>query len=257
MKTRGSNIFALVLAILILLGAGYTAAFGIGDFDGCFDKGAVTLGLDIAGGTSIMYSPAGDYEPSEEEVNAVISSLRARIDNLGYTEAQVYASDSTNVGKQFNVDIPGDNVGQDVIDKMSATAELTFRDYNDNVLLNGSDVDSATAQYGDQGTGVNSWFVSITLKDEAVSKFADATAKVSAYTGGNNYLAICLDDAEVTAPQVNETLTQKDVMITGSFDEETAKYYAGVINAGALPFALDVEQTNAVTATLGQDALTK
>jgi len=46
-------------------------------------------------------------------------------------------------------------------------------------------------------------------------------------------------------------------MITGSFDEETAKYYAGVINAGALPFALEVEQTNAVTATLGQDALEK
>ncbi len=257
MKTRGQNIIALVLAILVMLAAGYTAAFGIGDFEGCFDKGAVTLGLDIAGGTSIMYSPAGDYEPTAEEIDAVIASLRARIDDLGYTEAQVYSSNSNHVGTQFNVDIPGESVSQDVIDKMSATAELTFQDYNGDVMLSGSDVDSASAQYGDQGTGVSSWFVSITLKEEAVSKFADATAKVSKYTGENNYLAICLDDAEVTAPRVTETLTQKDVMITGSFDEETAKYYAGVINAGALPFALEVEQTNAVTATLGQDALEK
>ena len=67
MKTRRSNIIALVLAILVILAAGYSAAFGIGDFEGCFDKGAVTLGLDIAGGTSIMYSPAGDYEPTEDE----------------------------------------------------------------------------------------------------------------------------------------------------------------------------------------------
>lgn len=257
MKTRGQNIIALVLAILVLLAAGYTAAFGVGDFEGCFDKGAVTLGLDIAGGTSIMYSPAGEYEPTEEEMDAVIASLRARIDDLGYTEAQVYSSSSNHVGTQFNVDIPGESVSPDVIEKMSATAELTFQDYNGDVMLTGSDVDSASAQYGDQGAGVSSWYVSITLKDEAVSKFADATGKVSKYTGENNYLAICLDDAEVTAPRVTETLTQKDVMITGSFDEETAKYYAGVINAGALPFALEVEQTNAVTATLGQDALEK
>ncbi len=257
MKTRGQNIIALVLAIFVILAGGYTAAFGIGDFDGCFDKGAVTLGLDIAGGTTIMYSPAGDYDPTDDEIQAVISSLRARIDDLGYTEAQVYSASSNNVGTQFIVDIPGESIGQDVIDKMSATAELTFRDYNDTVMLSGSDVDSASAQYGDQGNGVNSWFVSITLKEEAVSKFADATAKVAAYTAGNNYLAICLDDAEVTKPTVSERLTQKDVVITGSFDEETAKYYAGVINAGALPFALDVEQTDSVTATLGQGALEK
>lgn len=257
MKTKGQNIIAFVLAIVIIASLAYVAAFGLGDFKGCFDSDGVTLGLDIAGGTSITYSP-DNYTPSDDEIASAIARLRARLDGLSYTEARVYSSTSANIATQIVAEIPGANIPQEDIDKMGATAELTFEDYQNKVILNGSDVANAKALYGDPtGQGSAQWYVSLELKDDAVSKFSEATGTIAGYASGNNILAIKLDGNTVTSPQVHERLTDKSVVITGTFDEETAEYYAGVINAGALPFALKVESNEVVQATLGHDALNK
>ena len=258
MKTKGQNIVAFVLAIIIILCVLYVAAFGVGDFKGCFDEDGVTKGLDIAGGTSIIYSPADGYEPTDEEINSAIARLRVRLDNLSYSEAQVYSTSSSNIANQIVVEIPGISVEQDAIDQMGATAELTFEDYENTVVMVGSDIKSASAQYGDPtGTGYDSWYVSLELNADAVDKFSEATEKIAGYTSGNKTLAIKLDGNTVTSPTVSEKLTTDSVVITGSFDKETAEYYAGVINAGALPFALNVESSSVITATLGQGALEK
>lgn len=256
MKTRSQNVIAFVLAIVLIACVAVVAAFGFGDFKGCFDEDGVTMGLDIAGGTSIIYSPADGYEPTDEEIDAAIARLRVRLDNLNYSEAQVYSTSSSNIATQIVVDIPGVSVGQEAIDQMGATAELTFEDYEDNVVLTGSDIASATAAYGDAtGAGYSSWYVSLKLNSDAVTKFADATEKIAGYS--DNSLAIKLDGVEVTAPEVSERLNTEDVVITGQFTEEQADYYAGVINAGALPFGLNVESNETITATLGQGALEK
>ncbi len=258
MKTKGQNLTALILAIVIIAAVVYTAAFGAGDFKGCFDKDSVTMGLDIAGGTSIIYSPSDGYQPSDDEVNSAIARLRVRLDNLNYSEAQVYSSSSTNIATQIVVDIPGVSVGQDAIDQMGATAELTFEDYNDEVVMNGSDIKSAASAYGDPtNVGYDAYYVSLTLNSDAVDKFSEATKKIAAYATGNNVLAIKLDGVTVTSPTVSQQLTTEDVVITGNFDRETAEYYAGVINAGALPFALEVESSSVITAALGADALSR
>lgn len=249
---------AFVLAIVIIAFVVYVAAFGLGDFQGCFDEDGVTKGLDIAGGTSIIYSPTDGYNPTDEELNSAIARLRVRLDNLSYSEANVYSTSSSNIENQIIVEIPGVSVEQDAIDQMGATAELTFEDYENNVMLTGSDIKSATAAYGDPtGSGFDSWYVSLSLKSESVDKFAEATEKISQYTSGNNTLSIKLDGTTVQSPTVSEKLTTEDVVITGQFKKDDAEYYAGVINAGALPFGLNVESSSVIAATLGFDALEK
>lgn len=179
MKTKGQNVLAFVLAIVIIAFVVYVAAFGLGDFQGCFDEDGVTKGLDIAGGTSIIYSPTDGYNPTDEELNSAIARLRVRLDNLSYSEANVYSTSSSNIENQIIVEIPGVSVEQDAIDQMGATAELTFEDYENNVMLTGSDIKSATAAYGDPtGSGFDSWYVSLSLKSESVDKFAEATEKI-------------------------------------------------------------------------------
>jgi len=258
MKTKGQNIVAFVLAIVIIAFVVYVAAFGLGDFDGCFDEGGVTKGLDIAGGTSIIYSPSDNYDPTSDELNSAIARLRVRLDNLGYSEANVYSTSSSNIKNQIVVEIPGVSVEQDAIDQMGATAELTFEDYENNVMLTGSDIKKAEAAYGDPtNSGYDSWYVSLTLNSDSVNKFAEATEKISKYASGNNILAIKLDKTTVQSPSVSEKLTTENVVITGQFTKEDAEYYAGVINAGALPFGLNVESSSVIAATLGFDALEK
>ena len=48
MKTKGQNVLAFVLAIVIIAFVVYVAAFGLGDFQGCFDEDGVTKGLDLS-----------------------------------------------------------------------------------------------------------------------------------------------------------------------------------------------------------------
>ena len=61
----------------------------------------------------------------------------------------------------------------------------------------------------------------------------------------------------ISEATVNEAITTGEAMITGSFSAEEAAYLANQINAGALPFALTVDDSKMqiISPTLGSDAL--
>jgi protein-export membrane protein SecD len=56
-------------------------------------------------------------------------------------------------------------------------------------------------------------------------------------------------------PYVSEQLSLEEVMITGSFDEDSATYLASVIGSGQLPFKLSEVRADTVGPTLGEKAL--
>jgi preprotein translocase subunit SecD len=69
-------------------------------------------------------------------------------------------------------------------------------------------------------------------------------------------LAIVLDDDVISAPQIQQaTFVRDEVQITGDFDESSAKDLALVLEYGALPVELEPQQTQTVSATLGEDSL--
>jgi protein-export membrane protein SecD len=68
-----------------------------------------------------------------------------------------------------------------------------------------------------------------------------------------------MDDLCISYPTVSEDagdlFTDGIAYISGNFDAESVKELANRINAGALPFKLNSENYNSISATLGSDAL--
>lgn len=69
-------------------------------------------------------------------------------------------------------------------------------------------------------------------------------------------LAIVLDSEVISAPTIQQPSFERDqIVISGDFDESSAKDLALVLEYGALPVELEPQQTQTVSATLGEDSL--
>lgn len=255
MKTKGQNAVAFVLAIVIILGLLYVSAFGINNlFGGVFTEGTIRQGLDLAGGTRIVYEAEKGANPTEDQLASVENVLRTRLDALGYTEGTVTRSGSD----RFVVEIPGESNTDDAVAKLGSTAQLEFRNADGDVVLEGNDIVKAEEAYGDPtNSGVAQYYISLKLSEDAVDKFSEATGKAAAAGSDKNYIAIYLDETEISKPSVSEKLTTSDVVITGRYTKDEARDMAALISSGKLAFSLDVAQTEVVTATLGGNALSR
>ena len=243
-------IIAVIAALLFvaLYGLDFTDSVR---FPGILDPDGVVQGLDLKGGSVIVFEAQVD-DPTDEQMNTVANMMRTRLDGLGYSEATV-----TRQGvKKVRIEIPSVSDPEKAAESLGATAQLKFVDYQGHEVLNGSDVKTAAAQYGpvDQ-MGTSQHFVSLTLTPEGAKKFADATERVVVHGNGNNYIAIMMDDLVVSAPRVKERIDSEECIISGEFDAETAKALAGNIRSGQLPFSLAQVELRAVSATLGDTAL--
>jgi protein-export membrane protein SecD len=243
-------IIAVIAALLFvaLYGLDFTDSVR---FPGILDPDGVVQGLDLKGGSVIVFE-AQENDPSEEQMNTVANMMRTRLDGLGYSEATVTRQGT----KKVRIEIPSVSDPEKAAETLGATAQLKFVDYQGTEVLTGSDVKTAAAEYGavDQ-MGASQHYVSLTLTEEGAKKFAEATARVSALSDGNNYIAIMMDELIVSAPRVDEKIDSEECIISGSFDAETAKALAGNIRSGQLPFSLAQVELRAISATLGDTAL--
>lgn len=257
MKRTVLTVSAVVLAICLVL---FIIFFGLdlGVFRIPDISEGITLGLDLVGGSEITYEAEIPEGMSSGEVSegmdTAMTMMRQRLNSLGYTEANVYLSGATRIVLEIpNVDDP-----EEAVQMLGTTANIEFRDYLGNVILEGSDIESATAQYGQLSeTAASQYFVSLKLSQAGYEKFVTATEEISKYAGDNNYLAIMMDDETISTPYVNERLDTDSPVITlgGNATVDYAKYLAEIINAGQLPFALRESKLQAVGASLGEKSL--
>ena len=122
------------------------------------------------------------------------------------------------------------------------------------VELTGEAIDRAQAVFdtGGQATVGQGWTIDFSLTGEGSTAFADVTTRLF-NTGAP--LAIVVDRQVISAPSVNEPITNGTGVITGSFTENRAKDLATQLNAGALPVELSTEQVVTVSPTLGKESL--
>ena len=72
----------------------------------------------------------------------------------------------------------------------------------------------------------------------------------------NGRLALVLDGEVLTAPQIRAPEFERDrILISGAFDKEEADVVALGLRYGALPVELEAENTQVVSATIGEDSL--
>ncbi|MGH3733647.1 MAG: protein translocase subunit SecD [Acidimicrobiales bacterium] len=109
--SRRSLIVSLILTIAIAFGAlATTVSLGWGP----------RLGLDLAGGLSVVYKPA--TKASLSDMNEVVTILTNRVDGLGVSGATVNLQ-----GKDVNVSVPGVTDAREVLAAVGETAQLLFR----------------------------------------------------------------------------------------------------------------------------------
>ncbi len=243
MKTRSALILALVLVIIAATGT--VSYMGIGK-DHLLGVEHIHLGLDLAGGVSILYE-ADAENPTQQEMDTAVALIRQRLDAKNYTEAEAKQEGS----KRIRVEIPGVEDPNKAVEDIGQTAQLKFVDPEGNIILTGSQVKDATRQIGQLSpNGPAEAYVQLELTPEGKKAFAEATEKFL-----KQPIAIQLDETIISAPVVQSVITDGIATITGGFDAKGAEELASLIRAGALPFNLIPLQSNGVGAQLGADAL--
>ncbi|MBR1864763.1 MAG: SecD/SecF family protein translocase subunit [Ruminococcus sp.] len=255
-------VLVLILAFAYLTYAGWHTYWG--DVRTTRIKGVdeIRWGIDIQGGVNATFEPDTDREDiSKEEMDAAKAVIEQRLVSLNITDSEVYAD---NTKHRIMVSFPW-QVGETDFDPEAAiselgdTAQLIFmkgRDQatgldDENIVLTGTDVKHAEAGYQqDQTTGNVTYVVSLELEESGKQSFSDATTELA----GSGVISIWMDDTMISAPSVNEPITDGSCQISGNFTYEEAKSLADKINAGALPFNLRTTSTNIVSATLGEGA---
>lgn len=279
---KGQGIAWLVVLLACIVGFGYLAFNIVTATVSDKDDYDIRLGLDLAGGVSITYQVVGD-KPSTEDLNDTVTKLQKRIENeLGSdsstTEASVYP-----VGDdRITVEIPGVKDANALLEELGTPGSIYFikqtdasgnQNYtydssignyklnyelddliaNDSVILQGSDVKSATAtNQQNQTTGATQAVVSISLTDKGTKAFADATT--AAYAAGQS-IGIYYDGQFVSVPKVNAAITDGKCVIEGMKTFDEADSLASYIRIGGLNLELKELQSEVVGAQLGSSAL--
>ncbi len=96
------------------------------------------------------------------------------------------------------------------------------------------------------------YVIAFELKSKGAEVFRDFTTQ---HVGDT--LAIVLDKKVISAPRINQAITDGKGMITGNFTYETANELAIQLRYGSLPIPLKIAEVRTVGPTLGQDSLRK
>lgn len=108
---------------------------------------------------------------------------------------------------------------------------------------------------GSNGSVTNEWGVFLNFDSVGAKEFRTTTERLITLEAPRNQFAIVLDGLVVSAPQVNNAITNGEATISGSFTRESAATLANQLSFGALPVQYTVESQEVISATLGSEQL--
>lgn len=257
MRSKGKSITFFIASIAVIALMLYTAFWGLKVdklvIHSALDKeNGIRRGLDLTGGSIIIYEAQLDGVPTDEEMSTVVSMLQDRATRLGYTEATITRQGD----KRVRVEIPSIANPEDAVRQLGSTAHLTFVDMDDNVLIDGKNVKDARYVFGPlEPNGPSVSHVVLEFDEVGTEAFTAATTYLSGLKNeGKNFMAIKLDEEVKSAPQVREPIASSSATISGQFDAKSAGFLADIIRAGKLPFNLKDVELRGVGPTLGEKA---
>lgn len=247
------SFFAIVAVIAVVVATTLTTI-----------KSHLNLGLDLQGGFEILYQIDPLNEGANVDTSAVVNSIQKRVDVLGVNEPTITVEGDNRI----RVQLAGIADQEAARSLLGTTANLTFRDVNDEELATASIVQEGGASLAFQdGRPI------VSLKIADANRFSEITGEISRRTGGQNMMVIWLDweDGDTYAAEVQKSLAGEepkyisaasvtstingDCIIQGSFTETEARTLANLINSGSLPVKLTEISSNVVSAEYGEGAL--
>lgn len=256
---KRSRIVAFLLVVLVLGGTMLATTTNI--------LGNIKLGLDLQGGFEVLYEVKTEdgKKVDDETLASTAEALNKRINVLGVSEPSIQIEGENRI----RVQLAGVHDQNKAREMLSTEAQLSFRDVNDNLMMDGRDL----AEGGAQQTFDENGQPSVSLKLKSADKFREVTEKIVNMGAPNNLLVIWLDFEEgvdsfqeeatkpdpsyLSAPRVSEIFNRDTVSIVGNFTIEEATTLSNLLNAGALPVELKEIYSTSVGAQFGEQALEK
>ncbi len=222
-------------------------------------KFELKLGLDLAGGSHLVFEAETANVPSERKKEALEGArniIERRVNLFGVSEPIVQTS-SFEGKDRIVVELPGISDTKQAVDLIGKTAQLQFMEVVEvpteanstpsAVLsptdLTGADLESARVDFdGSTGKPV----ISLQFTSAGGEKFANLTRK-----NVGKPLPVVLDDEIITQPIVQEEIVGGQAQISGEFTIDEANELSIQLNAGALPISINLVEERTVGATLG------
>lgn len=256
--TAAKAIVAMVIVSLVVV-LGIVGAFvslddgQLGVYDLKAYPNLIKLGLDLKGGVYAVYDfDSEGVEDFDDVLKGVASSMESLLFGEGYTEAVVTIENGTHI----RVEVPDVDDPEEIFDLIGNPVDLDFRydadggdieiyEYN-GVKLTGSLLENAYVTLDDNGD----YAIALQFNKEGQTVFSKATTDLYQKT-----LYIYVDDEQLIAATVQSSaMTQ--AIITGNYTYESASELAVQIKAGAFAITPTLIDSNVISATLGDKALT-
>jgi len=223
-----------------------------------FSRQRIHLGLDLKGGTQLIYQADTKDIPKEEVEYAVAGArdvIERRVNVFGVTEPLVQTS---RVGENWriNVELPGIKNIPEAVKMIGETPILDFRERDKSSTstvswlytgLTGKYLKSALVNFDRQ---TNEPMVSLEFDKQGAKIFGDLTTK-----NIGQPLAIFLDNQPISIPTVREAITSGRAVITGKFTLDEARELAARLSAGALPLPIKLISQQNIGASLGKKSV--
>ena len=213
----------------------------------------------------INFSNYGLVSLNNAALKQSIEIIRRRIDDVGTKEPTILQRGD----KRILVELPGIDNPERVKELLGKTAQLTFRlvssddefgseklilsdsneelTVNKRIVISGDNLVDAQPRFDSQA---NQPIVIFTLDRLGSQKFGKITTE-----NVGKRLAIILDNAVISAPQIREAITAGTGTISGGFSFQEATDLALLLRSGALPSPISIVEERTVGPDLGKDSI--
>jgi preprotein translocase subunit SecD len=246
--------------------------------NGLFGRDQFTLGLDLKGGSHLVYKiDLSKKDPAQSDADVIAGvkqKIERRVNAYGVTEP-IIQTISNEQGSFVLIQLPGVTDVDQAIKLIGQTAELDFRervvDANGNPVLDENGNQEWVIAKAKGSDGQERELTGKYLKPNAQVVLAPQTNEPEVAFEWNTEgavlfeqitqrnmqkpLGIFLDNQLISAPTVQAVIKDKGV-ITGLSLEE-AKTLAIQLNSGSLDVPLTIVERRDIGATLGEDSLKK
>ena len=268
-KPYNLDIMRYIPSLGVVLVAGLLGWFAF-TTNGVDSHYGVKLGLDLAGGTELIYKADTSAVPNDREgaLNSLRDVIDRRVNLFGVAEPLVQLERSSAVASQQEdrllVELPGVTDVQAAVDSIGKTPTLEFRLVGTSTGasasstsfiptgLTGRYVKSSELQFSGNAQGgsvAGTPVVVLHFNDEGAALFEKITKE-----NVGKQLAIFLDGEVISSPVIQEAIPGGTATITGQFTPTEGRDLVRNLNFGALPVPITLVSSNTIGPTLGAQA---
>lgn len=262
-RFRVAAIFALLIGFLLTYFVWSTQADPTSPY-------RFKLGLDLAGGTELIYKADMSQTPSGEQgdaLEALQGVIERRVNLFGVAEPLVQTERAGTFSgvteDRLIVALPGVTDIKAAVAALGETPTLEFKLATTTRVgtttgvvyaptgLNGRYLSSATLGFGSGATaGLSAPQVILNFNSDGAKLFEKITSE-----NVGRQLAIFLDGQPISEPVIQEAIPGGQATITGQFTATQARDLVRNLNFGALPVPITLQSSSAVGPTLGAAAI--